>query len=59
MFFCVLTKKNMTEYTYVVVKSLSYVHLFRGFMDCSLPGSSVHDMSQAGVGCHLLLQGFS
>ena len=28
-------------------------------MDCSLPGSSVHGISQArtGVGCHFLLQG--
>ena len=31
-------------------------------MDCSLPGSSVHGVSpgkNAGVGCHLLLQGIS
>ena len=30
------------------------------FMDCSLPGSSVHEIFQArntGVGCHFLLQG--
>ena len=26
-------------------------------IDCSLPGSSVHRVSQAGVGCHFLLQG--
>ena len=25
-------------------------------MDCSLPGSSVHGILQAGVGCHCLLQ---
>ena len=26
-------------------------------MDCSLPGSSVHGILQAGVGCHSLLRG--
>ena len=26
-------------------------------MDCSLPGFSVHGISQARLGCHLLLQG--
>ena len=26
-------------------------------MDCGLPGSSVHGIVQAGVGCHALLQG--
>ena len=26
-------------------------------MDCSLPGSSIHGVFQAGMGCHFLLQG--
>ena len=26
-------------------------------MDCSLPGSSVHGIFQARVGCHFLLEG--
>ena len=38
---------------------LSHVQLFCNFMDCSLPGSSVHRILQTstGVGCHALLQG--
>ena len=26
-------------------------------MDCGLPGSSAHGISQTGMGCHFLLQG--
>ena len=46
-------------YFVVVVYLLSCVWLFCNPMDCSLPGSSVHGISQANtrVGCHSLLQG--
>ena len=33
------------------------VRLLSDPMDCSLSGSSVHGIFQAGVGCHFLLQG--
>ena len=42
------------------VQSLSRVQLFCNPMDCSLPGSSAHGISQARIleqGCHFLLQG--
>ena len=42
-------KEKTTEYTYVVVKSLSCIQIFRDLMDCSLPGSSVHGISQERV----------
>ena len=41
--------------------ALSHVSTLWVFMDCSLPGYSVHGILQArkmGVGCHFLLQGF-
>ena len=43
----------------VVVWSLSHVPPFCSPMDCNLPGSSVHGISQAGtgVGRHFLFQG--
>ena len=41
----------------VKVKSLTRVQLFFNPMDCSLSGSSIHGIFQAGVGCHCLHQG--
>ena len=41
-------------------KSLQSCLILCDTMDCSLPGSSVHEVLQAriiGVGCHALLQG--
>ena len=45
----------------VAVQSLSHVQLICHPMDCSLPGSSVHGISQARIlkmGCHFLQQLF-
>ena len=44
---------------FVVVQSLSHVWLFWDVMDCSPPGSSVHDFpgKNTEMGCHFLLQG--
>ena len=38
-----------TEHFVVIVRSLIYVQLFWDCMDCSLPGSSVHRISQASI----------
>ena len=45
----------------VVVQSLSLFRRFCNPMDCGLPGSFVHGISQARtleLGCHFLLQRF-
>ena len=34
---------------FVVIESISYIQLFSDPMDCSLPGSSVHGISQARI----------
>ena len=44
------------EFVVGVVQLLSLVRVFCSTMDCSLPGFSVHGISQATVGCHFLLQ---
>ena len=41
--------KEYFELIYVHSQSLSCVWLFCDHMDCSLPGSSVHGISQAGI----------
>lgn len=42
-------KEKTTEYTYIVVKSLSCIQLFRDLMDCGPPGFSVHGIGQTRI----------